>query len=61
MTESFAMRHTNPFCEKEEWLICMCINDGELNKVTIKNKYLLPQIDDLFDQLKSALVFQRLI
>lgn len=35
----------------------LCINYQKLNKVTIKNKYPLPQIDDLFDQLKGALVF----
>lgn len=35
----------------------MCIDYKELNKVTIKNKYLLPRIDDLFDQLKGVSVF----
>ena len=34
----------------------MC-NYRELNKVTIKNKYTLPRIDDLFDQLCGATVF----
>jgi len=32
----------------------------ELNKVTIKNKYPLPKIDDLFDKLYGATVFSRL-
>jgi hypothetical protein len=31
-----------------------------LNAVTIKNKYLLPRIDDLFDQLKGACVFLKI-
>jgi hypothetical protein len=31
-----------------------------LNEVTIKNKYLLPRIDDLFDQLKGACVFSKI-
>ena len=31
-----------------------------MNKLTVKNKYLLPRIDDLFDQLKVQLSFQRL-
>jgi hypothetical protein len=31
-----------------------------LNEVTIKNKYLLPKIDDLFDQLRSACVFSKI-
>ena len=38
----------------------MCIDYRELNKVTIKNKYLLPRIDDLFDQLKGATVFSKI-
>ena len=32
----------------------MCIDYRQLNKVTIKNKYPLPRIDDLFDQLKGS-------
>jgi len=38
----------------------MCIDYQELNKVTIKNKYPLPMIDDLFDQLSGAKVFSKL-
>ena len=38
----------------------MCIDYRELNKVTIKNKYPLPQIDDLFDQLQGAAVFSKI-
>jgi hypothetical protein len=32
-----------------------------LNEVTIKNKYPLPRIDDLFDQLKGACVFSKIV
>ncbi|KAG8496288.1 hypothetical protein CXB51_007453 [Gossypium anomalum] len=38
----------------------MCIDYRQLNKVTIKNKYPLPRIDDLFDQLKGASVFSKI-
>jgi hypothetical protein len=38
----------------------MCIDYRELNRVTIKNKYLLRRIDDLFDQLKEATVFSKI-
>ena len=32
----------------------------QLNKLTIKNKYLLPRIDDLLDQLRGAVVFSKI-
>ena len=38
----------------------MCIDYQELNKVTIKNKYLLPWIDDLMDQVRGSKVFSKL-
>ncbi|KAA3470474.1 DNA/RNA polymerases superfamily protein [Gossypium australe] len=38
----------------------MCIDYRQLNKVTIKNKYPLPRIDDLFNQLKGATVFSNI-
>ncbi|KAA3487079.1 Transposon Ty3-G Gag-Pol polyprotein [Gossypium australe] len=37
-----------------------CIDYCQFNKVTIKNKYLLSRIDDLFDQLKGATVFSKI-
>ena len=37
-----------------------CINYQELNKVTIKNQYPLPRVDDLFDQLQDAQVFSKI-
>jgi hypothetical protein len=47
------------FVKKKDGSIQLCIDYRELNWVTIKNKYLLPRIDDLFDQLKRALVFSK--
>jgi hypothetical protein len=38
----------------------MCVDCHSLNEVTIKNKYPLPRIDDLFDQLKGACVFSKI-
>ena len=38
----------------------LCIDYRKLNQVTVKNKYLLPQIDDLFDHLKGASVFLKI-
>ena len=37
------------FVKKKDRSFRMCIDYRQLNKVTIKNKYTLPQIDDLFD------------
>ena len=38
----------------------LCIDYRELNKVTIKTKYRLPRIDDLFDQLQVARLFSKI-
>ena len=38
----------------------MCIDYRQLNKVTIKNRYPLPKIDDLFDQLQSSSFFSKI-
>ena len=45
---------------KKDGLMRMCIDYRELNNVTIKNKYPLPRIDDLFDQLKEASIFSKI-
>ena len=42
---------------KKIWL---CVDYRQLNKMTMKNKYLLPRIDDLFDQVKGASVFSKI-
>ncbi|KAA3473764.1 RNA-directed DNA polymerase-like protein [Gossypium australe] len=38
----------------------LCIDYRQLNKVTVKNRYPLPRIDDLFDQLKGVTVFAKI-
>ena len=42
------------FVKKKDGSLRLCIDYRQLNKVTIKNKYSLPKIDDLFDQLQGA-------
>ncbi|KAI3819527.1 hypothetical protein L1987_13368 [Smallanthus sonchifolius] len=48
------------FIKKKDGSIRMCIDYHELNKRTVKNKYPLPRIDDLFDQLQGASWFSKI-
>ncbi|XP_070003187.1 uncharacterized protein [Nicotiana sylvestris] len=48
------------FMKKKDGTMRMCIDYRQLNKATIKNKYLLPHINDLFDQLQGARVFSKI-
>jgi hypothetical protein len=48
------------FVEKKDETKRMCIDYRSLNEVTIKNKYPLPRIEDLFDQLRGASVFSKI-
>lgn len=47
------------FVKKKDDTLKMCIDYCQLNKVTIKNKYSLPRIDDLFNQLQGASIFSK--
>jgi hypothetical protein len=49
------------FVKKKDGSLRLCIDYRQLNWVTIKNKYPLPRIDDLLDQLKEQLCFPKLI
>ncbi|KAJ4973220.1 hypothetical protein NE237_006394 [Protea cynaroides] len=48
------------FVKKKDGSVRLCIDYQELNKLTIKNRYPLPRIDDLFDQLQGAKVFSKI-
>ena len=48
------------FVKKKDGTLRMCIDYQQINKVTFKNKYLLPRIEDLFDQLKGSSVFLKI-
>ncbi|GJR44781.1 putative reverse transcriptase domain-containing protein, partial [Tanacetum coccineum] len=48
------------FVKKKDGSFCMCIDYYELNKLTVKNRYPLPRIDDLFDQLQGSSVYSKI-
>jgi hypothetical protein len=48
------------FVPKKDGTQRMCVDYRSLNEITIKKKYPLPRIDDLFDQLKGSCVFSKI-
>ena len=48
------------FVKKKDGTLRLCVDYRQLNKVTVKNKYPFPHIDDLFDQLKGTGVFSKI-
>ena len=63
MDKGFIRNSTSPwgalvlFAKKKDKTLRLCIDYQQLNRVTIKNWYPLPMIDDLFDQLRGARVY----
>ena len=66
LSKSFVKTSTSPwgaqvlFVKKKDGSLRLCIDYRQLNKVTIRNQYPLPIIDDLFDQLHGAKVFWKI-
>ena len=66
LNKGFVKTGTSPWgapvllVKKKDGSLRLCINYRQLNKVTVRNQYPLPRIDDLFDQLQGAKVFSKI-
>ena len=66
MDKGFIRPSTSPwgapvlFAKKKDKTLRLCIDYRQLNRVTIKNRYPLPRIDDLFDPLRGARVYSKI-
>ena len=48
------------FAKKKDKTLRLCIDYQQFNRITIKNRYPVPRIDDLFDQLRGARVYSKI-
>ena len=55
------MGRSGLFAKKKDKMVRLCIDYRQLNRVMIKNRYPLPRIDDLFDQLRGARVYSKIV
>ena len=55
-----ALRETMLFLKNKDGTLRMYIDNRQLNKVTIKNKYPFPRIDDLFEKLQGSSFFLKI-
>ncbi|KAL0328131.1 UNVERIFIED_CONTAM: RNA-directed DNA polymerase [Sesamum calycinum] len=66
LEKGFVRSSTSPwgapvlFVKKKDGSMRLCVDYRQLNRVTVKNKYPLPRIDDLLDQLKGATTFSKI-
>ena len=66
LSKGFVKTSTSPwgapvlFVKKKDGSLRLCIDYRQLNKVTVRNQYPFPRIDDLFDQLQGAKVFSKI-
>ena len=54
------MGRSGSVAKKKDKILRLCIDYRQLNRVTIKNRYPLPRIDDLFDQLRGVRVYSKI-
>jgi hypothetical protein len=54
------MGRAGNFCKEEGRILTTVYRLRDLNRATVKNRYPMPRIDDLFDQMKGAVVFSKI-
>lgn len=53
-------RISRAFCQLETWSTRMCVDNRNSDVVTVNDKYMLPQIDDLLERLRRAKHFSKI-